>query len=99
MSGRLLIRFGTATETAAFTGARVETGPGAGVEVTVDETNNRVVVHDGSTPGGHPAARLDEVTGAGFDALITTWLNSRPTTDPSPITGVWWLNGGILAKS
>ena len=30
-------------------------------EVTVDTTNYRLQVHDGVTPGGHPAARLADV--------------------------------------
>jgi hypothetical protein len=34
---------------------------GAPAELIVDTTNNRLQVHDGATPGGHPAARLDEV--------------------------------------
>jgi len=40
---------------AAFTGA-------AG-EIDVDATNNRVVVQDGTTAGGWPAARLSEIAG------------------------------------
>lgn len=50
-------RRGTASDTAAFTGL-------AG-EFTVDTTNNRLIVHDGATAGGHPAARLDELPAAG----------------------------------
>jgi hypothetical protein len=34
---------------------------GAAGELLVDTTNNRVQVHDGSTPGGFPAAKLSEV--------------------------------------
>lgn len=45
-------RRGTASQVASFTGA-------AG-EVVVDTTNNRVVVQDGSTAGGWPAAKLSE---------------------------------------
>jgi|SRR5487761_1519608 hypothetical protein len=43
-------RRGTAAQVAAFTGA-------AG-EMVIDTTNNRVVVQDGATAGGFPAAKL-----------------------------------------
>jgi hypothetical protein len=46
-------RRGTSTQVASFTGA-------AG-EMVIDTTNNRVVVQDGSTAGGWPAAKLAEV--------------------------------------
>lgn len=46
-------RRGTASQVASFTGA-------AG-EMVVDTTNNRVVVQDGATAGGFPAAKLAEV--------------------------------------
>jgi len=50
---QLQFRRGTAAQMATFTGA-----PG---EVVVDTSNNRVVVHDGATAGGWPAARIAEV--------------------------------------
>jgi hypothetical protein len=46
-------RRGTSSQVSAFTGA---TG-----EMVVDTTNNRVVVQDGATTGGFPAAKLSEV--------------------------------------
>ncbi len=46
-------RRGSAAQVASFTGA-------AG-ELVVDTTNNRVVVEDGATAGGFPAAKLSEV--------------------------------------
>jgi hypothetical protein len=46
-------RRGSSSQLASFTGA-----PG---EMVVDTTNNRVVVQDGSTAGGWPAAKLSEV--------------------------------------
>lgn len=49
-------RRGTAAEHANFTGA-------AG-EVTVDTTDKRLVVHDGSTKGGVPAAKKSEIVDA-----------------------------------
>jgi hypothetical protein len=50
---QLQFRRGTAAQMATFTGA-----PG---EVVVDTSNNRVVVHDGTTAGGWPAARIAEL--------------------------------------
>jgi len=50
---QLQFRRGTAAQLATFAGA-------AG-EVVVDTTNNRLVVCDGSTVGGFPAAKLSEV--------------------------------------
>jgi hypothetical protein len=45
-------RRGTASQVASFTGAQGE--------MAVDTTNNRVVVQDGATAGGFPAAKLSE---------------------------------------
>lgn len=53
MSEQLQLRRGTASQVAAFTGAQGET--------VMDTTNNRLVVSDGSTAGGWPAAKLVEV--------------------------------------
>ncbi|WOJ88064.1 hypothetical protein RZS28_09355 [Methylocapsa polymorpha] len=39
----------------------LSTFTGAAGELLVDTTNSRVQVHDGSTPGGFPAAKLSEV--------------------------------------
>lgn len=44
-------------DTASF----LSTFTGAAGELLIDTTNNRVQVHDGSTPGGFPAAKLSEV--------------------------------------
>jgi hypothetical protein len=53
MSEQLQLRRGNAAELATFTGAQGE--------AVYDTTNNRLVGNDGSTAGGFPAARLDEV--------------------------------------
>ncbi len=45
-------RRGSSAQVAAFTGAQGE--------LVIDTTNNRVVVQDGSTAGGFPAAKLSE---------------------------------------
>jgi hypothetical protein len=52
MSGQLQIRRNTSTGMAAFTGAVSE--------LVHDTTNDRVRLHNGSTVGGIPLARLDE---------------------------------------
>ena len=46
------LRLGTAAEHANFTGIEGE--------ITINETEKRAVVHDGTTKGGFPMARLDE---------------------------------------
>jgi hypothetical protein len=46
-------RRGTAGQVASFTGAQGE--------LVVDTTNNRVIVQDGATAGGFPAAKLTDV--------------------------------------
>jgi hypothetical protein len=56
MDGTVLqLRRGSTAEHAAFTGAIAE--------VTVDTDKNAVVVHDGQTEGGFPAARASDVAG------------------------------------
>ncbi len=62
MSEQLQLRRGTAAQLAAFT-------PQAG-ETVVDTTNNRLVVGDGATVGGWPAAKLSETP------LATNALNT-----------------------
>jgi hypothetical protein len=52
MTEQLQLRRGTAAQIAAFTGAQGE--------VVVDTTNDRIVVEDGSTAGGWPAAKLND---------------------------------------
>lgn len=53
MSEQLQLRRGASAQIGAFTGAQGE--------VVADTTNNRLVLQDGATPGGFPAARLAEV--------------------------------------
>lgn len=52
-SVQLRRRRGTAAENAAFIGAQGE--------VVVDTDNNRLILHDGSTVGGHACAKLSDV--------------------------------------
>jgi len=75
MAKQVQLRRGTSAQTAAFTGA-------AG-EVTVDTDDKRLVVHDGSTAGGIPAAKKSEIIARGYH-LIGHWPARalvRPTTD------------------
>ena len=93
MSEQLQLRRGTSTQVAAFTGAQGET--------VMDTTNNRLVVNDGSTAGGWPAAKLAEVLTNGrtkisdvaYTALVTdrtvaytTLTAARVVTLPSAST-------------
>ena len=55
-------RRGTSTQHDSFTGLSGE--------ITIDTTNNTVVVHDGSTAGGHRLAKYSEITALG-DGDIT----------------------------
>jgi hypothetical protein len=67
MSEQLQLRRGTSSQVAAFTGAQGET--------VMDTTNNRLVVNDGSTAGGWPAAKLGEVQ-----------TNTRTSVSDAPYT-------------
>lgn len=81
MSVQVQWRRGTSSQVAAFTGA-------AG-EIAIDTTNNRVVVQDGSTTGGVPAAKLSEVpvapspngASASFSYIEQLITCSGPTTN------------------
>ena len=59
MAKLLKLRRGTTTQHNSFTGAEGE--------VTVDTTKDALVVHDGSTQGGHPVAKSSDI--AGYAAL------------------------------
>jgi Major tropism determinant N-terminal domain len=73
LSEQLQLRRGTAAQVTAFTGS-------AG-EVVMDTTNNRLVVNDGVTAGGAPAAKLSEVITNGrtpvSDAAYTALATDR----------------------
>lgn len=53
MPKAILFRGGTSAEHGTFTGHDRE--------VTVDTTDNRLRVHDGTTPGGHKVAKESEI--------------------------------------
>ena len=82
MAKRIQFRRGSTIEHAAFVGA-----PG---ELTIDTTKKTVVVHDGVTPGGFPASRLEAVDGTSTfngQVRITNTLPSTSTTTGSLIVG------------
>ena len=55
MTTQIKRRRGTTTQHASFTGAEGE--------LTIDTTKDTVVVHDGTTSGGHPLAKESAITG------------------------------------
>jgi len=67
MSKLLQLRGGTTSEHATFTGALRE--------VTVDTTKDTLVVHDGTTAGGHPLSTPSDVATA-----LATLVDSAPAT-------------------
>lgn len=85
-------RRGTASQVAAFTGA-------AG-EMVVDTTNNRVVVQDGSTAGGIPAAKLSEagsVTGPnGSNVQLVTLEGLITCSGASSVSSIQIPNRAIV---
>lgn len=87
MSKRIQLRRGTTAETNTFTGAVGE--------VTVDTDKKTVVVHDGTTVGGTPLARVSEIpslvpqateTIAGKAKIATTAIAQAGTNDTDIIT-------------
>ena len=73
-ASQLQLRRGNTAQHAVFTGA-----PG---EVTVDTDKKTVVVHDGSTQGGFPLARADQVVNViDYGADSTGAINSRPAIE------------------
>jgi hypothetical protein len=85
MARRIQFRRGTTAQHAVFTGA-----PG---EITVDTDKKIVVVHDGVTPGGFPANRLDDVGGNVTFTGRLTITSGTPSTSVS--TGSLVVNGGV----
>lgn len=77
MGKRVQFRRGTTTEHATFVGAVGE--------ITVDTTLKTVRVHDGVTPGGFPASRLESVDGTStFNGLVRV---NNATASTSTTTG------------
>ena len=72
MARQIQLRRGTTTQTDAFTGALAE--------VTVDTDKDTVVVHDGSTAGGHPLAKTSSLGTAAFTATTAYATAAQGTT-------------------
>lgn len=85
MAKRVQFRRGTTLQHSAFIGA-----PG---EITVDTDKNVVVVHDGITPGGYPANRLDSIEGTTTFSGQLALTSSIASTSIS--TGALVVQGGI----
>jgi len=84
MATQLQLRRGTTSETGSFTGAVGE--------VTVDTTKDTLVVHDGSTAGGHEVAKADgsnieKLTKSGATKIATTSGGISVTGDISNASG------------
>ena len=81
MSRAISRRRGTAQEHESFTGALAE--------LTVDTTNNRLVVHDSSTPGGHPAAPVayvdDKTSLLAEDSINSTGVGESIISPKFPV--------------
>jgi hypothetical protein len=85
MARRIQFRRGTSLQHSVFVGA-----PG---EITVDTDKNIIVVHDGVTPGGFPANRLDDVSGnITFSGRLSITAGTPST---SVTTGALVVNGGV----
>lgn len=83
MASQLQLRRGTTAQHAVFTGA-----PG---EITVDTTTKALVVHDGTTVGGFPAAKASDLAtklsvGAAVGGALAGTL-PNPTLAPITATG------------
>jgi hypothetical protein len=85
MAKRIQFRRGSTAEHNIFVGA-----PG---ELTIDTTKNTVVVHDGVTPGGFPATRLESV--GTTTTFIGQIISSNTTASSSVTTGAIVVAGGI----
>ncbi len=86
-------RRGTAAQVAAFTGAQGE--------VVVDTTNNRVVVQDGVTVGGWPAAKLSEVGGCFLNKFRNSTMDvwQRGTSMTVTTAGAYTADGWIVTPA
>ena len=81
MAKLLKLRRGTTTQHGSFTGAEGE--------VTVDTDKETLVVHDGSTAGGHPVAAEDmaNVSGADIKGRLATTLTNAEIKSDAAIAG------------
>jgi hypothetical protein len=91
MTTQIKRRRGTTTQHSSFTGAEGE--------LTIDTTKDTVVVHDGSTAGGHPLAKESALTGkldkAGGTMTGALDVQSTITSDGLTVDGNFQLNGDV----
>ena len=71
MATQVQFRGGSSTEHSSFTGAARE--------VTVDTTKDTLIVHDGSTAGGHPLAKENNPTFTGDLTIPDKIIHSGDT--------------------
>lgn len=93
MARQVQLRRGSAAETAAFTGAVGE--------ATVDTTDDRIVVHDGATAGGHPMAKESEVIKQGRHTIWipASAMTSRTTNGAASGTAEMTTNKNMFATN
>jgi hypothetical protein len=94
MARQIQLRRGTTTQTNSFTGALAE--------ITVDTDKDVVVVHDGSTAGGHPLAKTSSLGTAAFTAATAyataaqgTLADSAVQPNDSPTFGSVTVTGTV----
>lgn len=78
MATQVQLRRGTQAQNDAFIGAIGE--------ISVDTTNKRIRVHDGSTAGGIPVAKLSDVSGANFATQAESDTGTDNAKTVSPLT-------------
>ena len=79
MAKLLKLRRGTTSQHSSFTGAEGE--------VTVDTTKDTVVVHDGSTQGGHPLMKESGTANLATEVTVTANNSTNETVYPLFVDG------------
>ena len=79
MAKLLKLRRGTTSQHSSFTGAEGE--------VTVDTTKDTVVVHDGSTAGGHPLMKESGTANLATEVTVTANNSTNETVYPIFVDG------------
>ena len=89
MATQLQVRRGTTSELQSFTGAEGE--------ITVDTDKDTLVVHDGSTAGGHPLVKASEARGYTLTEHYIangTWTKSGKDGLKRILVEIWGGGGG-----
>ena len=92
MTTQIQRRRGTTTQHGSFTGAVGE--------ITIDTTKDTVVVHDGSTAGGHPLAKENNPTFTGGMSIDSGNLlfGNESASSPYPEQKLKWSNDSTTAS-